>query len=194
MRQFLSTFHFFSPEERSFFFFSERERRKERKRCVYLSLSLLLSLSDSSLLCARGLIDSPSVFARKETSSIMCNEEEREREKIGFFFFFWVEGRLGPQKARGGKERIFLSLSSANSEAPVRRLHRDFSITKTCEKKVVFFNLSFFSRFSPKTSIFSTTSSLSLFAIYYSQTTTLTHERRLSLLFSLLFLFFRVFF
>jgi len=134
------------------------------------------------------------VFARKETSSIMCNEEEREREKIGFFFFFWVEGRLGPQKARGGKERIFLSLSSANSEAPVRRLHRDFSITKTCEKKVVFFNLSFFSRFSPKTSIFSTTSSLSLFAIYYSQTTTLTHERRLSLLFSLLFLFFRVFF
>ena len=193
MRQFLSTFHFFSPEERSFFFFS-KERRKKRTNDVYLSLSLSLSLSDSSLLCARGLIDSPSVFARKETSSIMCNEEEREREKIGFFFFFWVEGRLGPQKARGGKERIFLSLSSANSEAPVRRLHRDFSITKTCEKKVVFFNLSFFSRFSPKTSIFSTTSSLSLFAIYYSQTTTLTHERRLSLLFSLLFLFFRVFF
>jgi len=120
-------------------------------------------------------------------------KKEREK-KLDFSFFFWVEGRLGPQKARGGKERIFLSLSSANSEAPVRRLHRDFSITKTCEKKVVFFNLSFFSRFSPKTSIFSTTSSLSLFAIYYSQTTTLTHERRLSLLFSLLFLFFRVFF
>jgi len=193
MRQFLSTFHFFSPEERSFFF--SRKKEGKRERTMFTSLSLSLSLSDSSLLCALwGLIDSPSVFARKETSSIMCNEEEREREKIGFFFFFWVEGRLGPQKARGGKERIFLSLSSANSEAPVRRLHRDFSITKTCEKKVVFFNLSFFSRFSPKTSIFSTTSSLSLFAIYYSQTTTLTHERRLSLLFSLLFLFFRVFF
>ena len=61
-----------------------------------LSLSLLLSLSDSSLLCARGLIDSPSVFARKETSSITCNEEEREREKIGLFSFF-LGGKEGPQ-------------------------------------------------------------------------------------------------
>jgi len=43
-----------------------------------------------------GLIDSPSVFARKETSSITCNEEEREREKIGLFSFF-LGGKEGPQ-------------------------------------------------------------------------------------------------
>ena len=111
MRQFLSTFHFFSPEERSFFFFS-KERRKKRTNDVYLSLSLSLSLSDSSLLCALwGLIDSPSVFARKETSSIMCNEEEREREKIGFFFFFLGRGEARTTKSeRRKRENFFIAL------------------------------------------------------------------------------------
>ena len=193
MRQFLSTFHFFSPEERSFFF--SRKKEGKRERTMFTSLSLSLSLSLTLLSYAHGDWLIRPLCLREKKLLLLCVMRKKEREKkLDFSFFFWVEGRLGPQKARGGKERIFLSLSSANSEAPVRRLHRDFSITKTCEKKVVFFNLSFFSRFSPKTSIFSTTSSLSLFAIYYSQTTTLTHERRLSLLFSLLFLFFRVFF